>query len=178
MWGDGGAYGAWVSYMAAFGRDDAYVLASPPAVVEADFHPETWGRWVAVVDAGIGARLALWQHRLVEAMKHARTDGEYAHVLVGSRTGLRAVLAFVTDMPAPFDIRERFRTRIESQIRSMQADLERDALARVQTQQGERELRIVRANPFTAVIGAPLPRPDHGAHPTSMPGRRRPRIIG
>lgn len=159
MWGDGGTYGAWSSYLRtwskALGTPDGSRL---PAVAPADFTPETWVRLTDQIVDALNARLRLWSDAVSTDVSAATSEIAAGRALVHGRVGIGAVLGLADHPSLPADLRAQLRALVEQQIRSMQRSLE-DQLDRLGRQgatrdQVEQRRRTFRDNALTAVLSA------------------------
>lgn len=188
MWGDGGAYAAWTSYLQRWQADLRTGDEPLPPLGRDDFAPQTWVRLTNHIIDAINARLRACTEALAADAVSARSEFAFGRALVGARTGLASVLRLAGHPSLPEDLRTQLRGMAEQQVRSLQqsldeesAGLEREGWTRANA---EIRRRTIRETPLTAVLtAAPVPQqpvggPADGApdpwafDPTARPRRR------
>ena len=191
MWGDGGAYAAWTSYLQRWQADLRTGDEPLPPLAREDFAPETWVRLTNHIIDAINARLRACTDALVADAASTRSEFAFGRALVGARTGLASILRLAGHPSLPDDLRTQLRGMTEQQISSLQKSLDDDAagLEREGWTRATAEIRrrTIREAPLTAVLTAaaaapvtpqPTGAPADGApdpwafDPTARPRRR------
>jgi hypothetical protein len=166
VWGDGGAYGAWVAHLERWGRDLGVGNAELPALRQDDLAPETWARLTNRIVDAMSGRLNLWATAFSSDLSRADSEFSAGRALTQARVGLTSVLALAGHPSLPEDLRRKLRETIEQKINSLQHQLAQE-LDRA-TQQGwdrssiEARRRTLRENSLTAVLTSPAPPPSPG----------------
>lgn len=183
MWGHGGVYAEWVTYLDRFARGQEAGLSLPPRIEPGDLDSDTMARLGNHLHDALSGRIDSWVAALNRAINTASGEFALGRALAQGRDGLRSLLAFADHAPLPEELRGQLRQIVERQVRTAQESLEQD-VGRVTTQHSERMLRIVRENRLTAVLTPPtLPRPVPGDSSSGSPegaaaGFVRPRVLG
>jgi hypothetical protein len=169
VWGDGGDYAAWTSYLQRWQADLRTADEPLPALRSEDFAPQTWVRLTNHIIDAINGRLRAWTDAFMADVGAARSEFAFSRALVGARTGLASVLRLADHASLPEDLRGQLRGQVERQIRSMQQTLEQDTagLEREGWSRADAEVRrrSVRESPLTAVLTAPTPPPAPDSGP-------------
>jgi hypothetical protein len=159
MWGDGGAYAAWATYLERWSKDLGTPDDGLPTLAQADFAPETWVRLTNRIIDALNARMRLWSTALTTDLGQAATEFAAGRALGQARTGLASLMRLAGHPGLPADLREQLRAVVEQQVTSVQRSLE-DSLQRQAAAGGPRAAiearrRTFRDNPLTAVLGGP-----------------------
>ena len=174
MWGDGGAYAVWTSYLHRWGADLRTPDEPLPPLRQEDLAPATWVRLTNHIVDAINGRLRAWTDAFAADMGAARSAFAYGQSLIHARTGLASVLRLAGHPSLPEDLRAQLRGMVEGQIRSLQqslddeaADLERRGVPRADA---EVQRRMLRETPLTAVLSQPpAPEPPAPGQPGTQP---------
>jgi hypothetical protein len=188
VWGDGGAYAAWTSYLERWQADLRTADEPLPPLGRDDFAPQTWVRLTNHIIDAINGRLRAWTDAFTADVAASRSEFAFGRAMVGARTGLASVLRLADHTSLQEDVRIQLRGMVEQQIKSLQqslqedtAGLERDGWSRADA---EARRRTVRDSPLTAVLTtpatptAPAATPAEGApdpwgfDPSQRPRRR------
>jgi hypothetical protein len=183
VWGDGGAYATWTTYVARWGADLGVGDERLPVLGAEDFAPQTWVRLTNHILDAINARLRLCTTALTNDMASARTELGVGQALVRARTGLASVLRLASSPSLPEDLRGQLRGLVEQQIVSVQQSLQQDgdSLERSGWRRVDADARrrTIKENPLTGVLtsamAAPQPAPGTAVTPPAWapdPGRR------
>ena len=183
MWGDGGAYATWTTYVARWGADLGVSDEHLPTLGQEDFAPQTWVRLTNHIIDAINARLRLCTTALTTDMASARSEFAVGQALVRARTGLASVLRLASHPSLPEDLRGRLRGMVEQQIVSVQQSLQQDGdgLERSGWRRADADARrsTIKNNPLTGVLtsamAAPQAAPGAADAPPAWapdPGRR------
>jgi hypothetical protein len=127
VWGDGGPYATWTTYVARWGADLRVGDEPLPTLASEDFAPETWVRLTNHILDAINARLRLCTTSLTNDMASARTELGVGQALIRVRTGLASVLRLAGSPSLPEDLRGQLRGMVEQQIVSLQHSLQQQA---------------------------------------------------
>jgi hypothetical protein len=182
VWGDGGAYAAWTTYLQAWGTDLRTTDERLPVLGRDDFAPETWVRLTNRIIDAINARLRAWTTAVSAEISTAGSEHAVGRALVSSRVGLASILRLADHPSLPDDLRGQLRKQVEEQIASIQQSLIDDA-AGLQSQgwtrsAAEARQRTVRENPLLAVLNSPAASSATGApaaDPWAFDRTQRPR---
>lgn len=151
-------YEDWVKALRSWRRDPLTDLTHMPRLDDTSFPPATYQRFLRHLNEAINEFMKRWQTQFSAALGSATDDHARARVLVDARQGLGHRLALARHASFPERIREALTTQAEADIRSLQAQLEQDALNVVTVSsasnrpQREATLRLIRTNALTAVL--------------------------
>lgn len=151
-------YETWVRTLRAWSKDPLVDLSRLPSLDAQSFPPAAYQRFLLHLNAAIDAFMENWQTTFMATMGAAHDDHSRARALVSARTGLARRLSLARHPSFPPQIRDQMIQQTERDVRSLQAQLETDALrastgwsASTRSQQ-EALLRLVRRNALTAVL--------------------------
>lgn len=172
MWGDGGSYAAWTSYLERWGSRLQAIEEPLPALGQDYFDPDTWVRLEDHLIDAFNSRLRLWSTALTSALGEATDEFAVGRALVNARIGLLSVLGLADHPGLPGSLREQLRGLVERQIRFVQQSLERE-VDRLSAEgwpraQAEARRRTLRENPLTAVLSGGG-QPATAARPAPFP---------
>lgn len=189
LWGEGGAYQAWVDFLRRWAASEPVDAAALPTLTEEHWDSDTWARLANHLTGALDTRLVAWAEALVRALGQARDDFSYGRELAQARTGLQSVRAVAAHPGLPESFRERLTRLVDDQIGQIQAQLEQsldEELSRgADRRLLERRRRALRDNALTAVLdqppppptppppGHPAPAADPWAYDPTAPPRRR-----
>ncbi len=151
-------YEDWVKGLRAWRRDPITDLSHLPALEESSFPPATYQRFLNHLNDAINEFMKRWQGQLSASLGAATNDHARARALVDSRLGLGQRLKLARHPSFPEKIRSQLVAQAERDIRSLQAQLEEDAVNVVAASsassrpQREATLRLIRDNALTAVL--------------------------
>jgi hypothetical protein len=167
VWGDGGAYATWTTYVARWGADLGVGDERLPVLGAEDFAPQTWVRLTNHILDAINARLRLCTTALTNDMASARTELGVGQALVRARTGLASVLRLASSPSLPEDLRGQLRGMVEQQIVSLQHSLQQQAddMYRQGAPRAQVDARrtTIKDTPLTGVLTSPLAVPQSAA---------------
>lgn len=182
LWGDGGAYQAWVDFLRRWAAREPVDPAALPVLTDGQYDAATWVRLSAHLTGALNDRLVAWADSLVRALDHARDEFSYGRELAQARAGLREVRAVAAHPGLPEELRTELLRLVDRQIPHVQEQLEHqlEEEARRGTDQRllERRRRTLRDNALTGVLGtappatATAPDPWAADVPGSPPRRR------
>jgi hypothetical protein len=169
LWGDGGAYQAWVDFLGRWAAFEPVDPTTLPKLAEEHWDSATWVRLANHLTGALDTRLVAWADALVRALGQARDDFSYGRELAQARVGLQSVRALAAHPGLPESLRERLTRLVDDQVPQIQAQLEQhldEQLSRgVDRRLLERRRRALRDNALTAVLDQPPPPP-----PSPPPG--------
>ena len=151
-------YEDWVRALRAWRRDPMTDLSQLPPLDATSFPPATYQRFVNHLNEAINAFMKRWQGQLSSMLGAATDDHARARALVDSRVGLSGRLKLARHPSLPAEIRTQLTAQAETDIRSLQAQLENDAMHVVSVSSSsnrpkrEATLRLIRSNALTAVL--------------------------
>lgn len=151
-------YEDWVKALRAWRRHPLTDLTRLPTLDETSFPPATYQRFVNHLNDAINEFMKHWQSQLATNLGGATDDHARARALVDARVGLSQRLKLARHPSFPEKIRAQLIAQAETDIRSLQAQLEQDAMNVVAASsassrhQREATLRLFRSNALTAVL--------------------------
>lgn len=181
LWGDGGAYGAWVEFLRRWAAAEPVDPAGLPALDQERFAGETWVRLSTHLTGALSTRLQDWADRLSRALAAAADEFSAGRELTQARVGLQRIRAVAGHPGLPPGVREQLSNMVDGQIENVQVQLEQslDDLARggLDPRRVEERRRTLRENPLTQVLTGPPPPqnpPPPKTPPSRAPGSRAP----
>ncbi|MGW7077261.1 hypothetical protein ACWGH2_18680 [Streptomyces sp. NPDC054871] len=183
MWGDGGAYQAWVQFLRRWAEFEDVDPAVLPAIAEEQYDGATVQRLTDHLGGALDRRLKAWAEKLVMAMASTRDPFSYGRELAQARAGLQTVRAMAGHPGLPQKLHTAMTELVDRQIPQLQEQLEGfldDQLRRGGDPRHIEELRrTLRDNALTGVLaqGPPPPAtsaaPDPWAYDPAAAPRRR-----
>ncbi len=177
MWGDGGHYHRWASFLERWGAGEQVDPATLPALSPQDFTGDSWERFTLRLTDALSKRLQLWADELTRAMGEARDEFGVARALGQSRSGLRTVRALAAHPGIPEELRSRVAELMDRQVRSAQKSLEDqvDSMRRsgVSHRDVEARRRTIRDNSLLAVTREETLPVQNAQSDGERPARRR-----
>jgi hypothetical protein len=182
MWGGGGRYEDWASFLGRWGAGEQLDPSTLPPLAQADFTGESWERLAARLTDALSRRLRAWADTLTRGIAEARDEFGAARALANARGGLGPIRALAGHGGLPADLAGRLVEAVDGQVRSAQESLEeqvrRMRRGGVTRDAVEARLRTIRDNPLTAASRQPPPsepagRTDAWYIDPSVPARRR-----
>lgn len=178
MWGGGGLYDRWATFLDQWGTGAQVDPTGLPKLVPEDFTPDGWVRLTNRLTSALEARLVGWADALSRAMGDARDEFTVARALAQARAGLRSVRAVAAHPSLPPDLSKRLLGLVDTQINSSQQALESsvDRMRREGATQTavEARRRTIRDNSLVVTTQeAPPAAGPAWAAPATEPGRRR-----
>ncbi len=170
------SYETWVMALRAWSKNPGTPMHHLPALSDDAFHPDTWQRFLKHLNEAINALMDRWNTDLRDALMAAQTDHDIARALTAARGPLLARLELARMQQFPPQFRDQLVLQAQKEIANLQDQLERrdySGGSRGSTQRSEQErfLRLLRANPLTAVLdmpaGSPLGVPSQPATPAA-----------
>jgi len=179
MWGGGGSYNAWVSFLERWAAGEPVDPAGLPRIALDDFTGDGHERLANRLSGALSARLQRWAAGLTRAIGEARDEFGVARALVQARAGLAPIRALAAHPGLPDEFTTGLVSMVDTQIRSAQGSLE-DQVESMRRDGAERRavearLRTIRDNPLTTVLTA-APGGDNWHRDLSVPPRRR--VVG
>ncbi|MGW5868156.1 hypothetical protein ACWFRJ_39095 [Streptomyces sp. NPDC055239] len=183
LWGDGGAYGAWVEFLRRWAEFEDVDPAALPAITEEQYDGATVQRLTVHLGGALDRRLKSWAGKLTLAMGSAHDEFSFGRELAQARAGLQSVRALAGHPGLPEKLRTAMTDLVDRQIPQLQDQLERfidDAVRQGGDPRGlEERRRTLRDNALTGVLaqGPPPPAartaPDPWAYDPAAAPRRR-----
>ncbi len=160
MWGGGGLYQTWASFLERWAAGERLDPSSLPALRVEDFTGDTWSRLADRLSDALSRRLVAWAATLTAGLGEARDEYGVARALANGRLGLAPIRALATHSGLPPDLAARLLGMVDSQVDSAQKSLEAevDRMRRrpeVTRDAVEARLRTIRDNPLTLVSQKP-----------------------
>ncbi|MFE6163688.1 hypothetical protein ACFQ7F_32775 [Streptomyces sp. NPDC056486] len=169
LWGDGGAYQAWVEFLRRWAEFDDVDPAGLPAITEEQYDGATVQRLTGHLGSALDRRLTSWAGKLTLAMGSAQDEFSFGRELAQARAGLQSVRAMAGHPGLPQKLRTAMTELVDRQIPQLQDQLERfidDAVRRGGDPRGlEERRRTLRDNALTGVLAQGPPPPATGARP-------------
>ncbi|MEU3658295.1 hypothetical protein AB0E77_00810 [Streptomyces sp. NPDC032940] len=161
LWGDGGAYQAWVDFLRRWAAREPVDPAALPSLTDEHFDADTWVRLGSHLTGAFNTRLGSWADALVRALDQARDEFSYGRELTQARAGLREVRALAGHPGLPESLRTELLRLVDQQIPQVQEQLEQQ-LAEEERRGADRRLlerrrRTLRDNALTGVLTPPPP---------------------
>lgn len=177
MWVTGGSYQAWAAFLDRFGAGDQCDPSTLPRLAVEDFAGDSWARLMNRITEALHQRLVAWSGTLARELPAARDEFAAARALNHARWALQPVRALAAAPGLPEDVRGKLSDAIETQISSVQKQLEEHVqrMRRAGTPNSavEARLRTIRDNPMTAATGRSTAMGDGWTgDPTASPRRR------
>lgn len=179
MYVTGGAFQIWATFLDSWADGGQPDVAALPAIDRHHFAGDGWARLTDRITGALDRRLTTWSGVLAREFSAARDEFAAARALHHARWELAPIRALAGAAALPEEVRGRLTELVETQIRSVQDQLERhvERMRRSGTPRAavEARLRTIRDNPLTGVLtGPPVPGPAAGwaADPTVTPRRR------
>lgn len=182
IWGGGGLYQTWASFLERWAAGERLDSSSLPALRVEDFAGDTWSRLADRLTDALNRRLVAWAASLTNATAEARDEFGVARALANARLGLTPVRALATHAGLPPDLAKRLLAMVNSQVdsaqKSLEAEVDRMRRGGVSRDVVEGRLRTIRDNSLTAVSRQAAPpatatRPDAWYVDPSAPSARR-----
>ncbi|MEU6677366.1 hypothetical protein [Streptomyces sp. NPDC046925] len=169
LWGDGGAYQAWVAFLRRWADFEDVDPAALPAITEEQYDGATVQRLTVHLGGALDRRLKEWARQLTLAMGPANDEFSYGRELAQARTGLQSIRAMAGHPGLPQKLRTAMTELVDRQIPELQDQLERfldDAIRRGgDARLLEERRRTLRDNALTGVLAQSPPPPATGAAP-------------
>jgi hypothetical protein len=176
LWGDGGAYQAWVGFLRRWAALEPADPAKLPALVQEQYDADTWVRLTEHLTTALDTRLGTWAESLVRALDQARDEFSYGRELAQARTGLHTVRALAAHPGLPESLRTRLTELVDRQIPQVQVQLEQnldhEARRGADPRTVERRRRTLRDNALTGALTVRTTQ-DGWAYDPAAPSRRR-----
>lgn len=173
--GSASTYEKWVLALRTWQKDPTYDLGDLPALSVDSLPPSAYERLMSHFGRAQAALMELWSTRFLRDWAAARSTHDQMRVLVDLRALLGRRLQLARHPGLPQEFRDVLEQAVESDIRRMQDDLEKEvtrAVAGAHSQRNEQErmLHLLRTNSFTAILEQGFPLDSlftPGAHPAS-----------
>lgn len=151
-------YEDWVRALRSWRQDPLTEMRQLPPLDASSFPPATYQRFVNHLNSAINDFMKRWQAQLSSMLGAATSDHARARALIDARVGLVERLNLARHPGLPEEVRKQLTMQAESDIRSLQAQLETEATHVVAVSsssnrpQREATLRLIRDNALTAVL--------------------------
>ncbi len=153
-------YEQWVLGLRSWRADPLTNLSDLPKLDETSFPPATYNRLINHLNEAINEFMKRWNRQLSSAVGAAKEPHTLARALVDARLGLAHRLKLARHPSLPATISKQLVTQAETDIRSLQRQLEEGAQhaassgSSVGRTEKEAILRLYRDNALTAVLDA------------------------
>ena len=156
MWGGGGHYNAWAALLDRWAAGEQADPATLPALRQEDLSGDGWERLTNRLTGALDQRMTAWAEALARAVSGAGDEFSRARALAQARNGLRPIRALAVHPGLPATLTAQLATLVDSQIRAVQDQLERQAdrmrRAGARPAQVEASLRTVRDNSLVVAV--------------------------
>ncbi|MGI5152317.1 hypothetical protein ACQEVC_39090 [Plantactinospora sp. CA-294935] len=159
MWGGGGQYAAWASFLERWAAGEQVDPDTLPALEPADFPGDGWERLTNRISDALSRRLRSWSQALARSMTQSRDEFEAARALGHARWSLQPIRALAGHPGLPTELAGKLVEAVDRGVRAAQQSLVDDLdLARragLDERIVQARLRTVRDNPLTVLVGQP-----------------------